>query len=89
MATHVGIRKFKDGVSGYIDRVTAGEVVTVTKRGKPVARLVPADTSPGVARLMAEGRIEWSGGKPLELPPPTPLHGDGLTAVDYVREGRR
>lgn len=89
MATHVGIREFKDGVSAYIDRVTAGEVVTVTKRGRPVARLVPAGTSLGLARLMAEGRVEWNGGKPLELPTPTPLRGAGMTAVDYVREGRR
>lgn len=88
MATNVGLREFKDKVSSYIERVEAGEVVTVTKRGKPVARVIPAGVSPGVARLLAEGRLRWHGAKP-SLPRPLRLLGDGRSAADYVSEGRR
>jgi prevent-host-death family protein len=88
MATDVGLREFKDKVSSYIERVEAGEVVTVTKRGKPVARVIPAGVSPGVARLLAEGRVRWNGAKP-SLPRALPLRGDGKSAAAYVSEARR
>ena len=35
------ISKLKSSLSGYLERVKAGEEVIVTDRGKPVARLVP------------------------------------------------
>lgn len=87
--TEVGVRDFKNGASGYLERVEKGEVITVTRRGKPVARVLPAGLSPGVARLVAEGRVSWNGAKP-RLPPRrvTPI-GDGPTAADYVSQGRR
>jgi prevent-host-death family protein len=31
----------KNRLSGLVDRVEAGQEVTITRRGKPVARLVP------------------------------------------------
>jgi prevent-host-death family protein len=88
MTKNVGLREFKDRVSSYIERVEGGEVVTITKRGKPVARLIPAGVSPGVARLLAEGRLRWNGAKP-PLPRALALRGDGKSAADYVSEGRR
>jgi prevent-host-death family protein len=88
MASEVGLREFKNKVSGYIERVEAGEVVTVTKRGKPVARVVPASVSPGMARLIAEGRVRWGGRRP-SLPAPLKLAGKGKSATGYVVEGRR
>lgn len=88
MATTVGIRELKNRLSEYVERVEAGEVVTITKRGRPVARVMPADVPPALARLVAEGKLEWSGGKP-ELPEPTPLRGEGPTMAEYVVEGRR
>lgn len=88
MATEVGVREFKNRASSYIERAEAGEVITVTKRGKPVARLIPAGISPGLARLIAEGRVSWSGGKP-ELPTRRiKLKGPGPTMADYVNEIR-
>lgn len=52
-------------VSSYFDRVETGEIFTVTKRGKPVAQVIPASPSPGMASLLAEGRLRWSGASPL------------------------
>lgn len=88
MATSVGLREFKDRVSSYIERVEAGEVVTVTKRGKPVARVIPAGVSPGLATLLAEGRLRWSGAQP-PVPRALRLRGEGKSASAYVSEGRR
>jgi len=86
--TEVGIRELKNGTSGYIERVEHGEVITVTRRGKPVARMIPVDVPPGLVRLMAEGKVKWSGAKP-DLPVPrVKLLGQGPTAADYVSEGR-
>jgi len=87
--TEVGVRDFKNGASGYLERAEAGEVITVTRRGKPVARVVPAQLSPAIARLVAEGRIAWSGGKPRLPRSRVTLSGPGPTAADYVGEGRR
>jgi prevent-host-death family protein len=88
MASEIGVREFKNGASRYIDRVEAGEVITVTRRGKPVARVVPAGMPQGIAQLIADGKARWSGRKP-EIPTPVRLTGDGPLASDYVVEGRR
>lgn len=37
----VGIRELKSHLSQYLAKVRAGEVVVVTDRGEPVARIVP------------------------------------------------
>jgi len=37
----VGVRELKAHLSEYIDRAAAGEVITVTDRGRPVAVLSP------------------------------------------------
>jgi prevent-host-death family protein len=87
MAAEVGVRRLKNEASALIERVESGEVVTVTKRGRPVARLVPAAISPGMAELIAEGRIRWSGGTPA-TPEPVELEARGKTAAEYVIEGR-
>ena len=41
MADSVGIRSLQQHASALVARVARGEVVDVTDRGRPVARLVP------------------------------------------------
>jgi prevent-host-death family protein len=84
----VGIRELKDSASSIIDRVEEGEAITVTKRGRPVARIVSAETPPHLAALVADGTVRPSEG-PRYLPKPTKLRGAGQSAADYVAEGRR
>ena len=84
----VGIRELKDSASAIIDRVEEGEAITVTKRGRPVARIVSTATPPHLAALVADGTVRPSGGARF-LPKPTKLRGTGRSAVDYVAEGRR
>lgn len=84
----VGIRELKDKASTIIDRVEDGEAITVTKHGRPVARIVSATTPPHLAALVANGTVRPSKG-PRYLPKPTKLRGSGKSAADYVSEGRR
>jgi prevent-host-death family protein len=40
--TTVGVRELRQNLSRYLERVKAGETLTVTERGTEVARLVPS-----------------------------------------------
>lgn len=42
----VGVRELRQNLSRYLERVKAGETLTVTERGREVARLIPSQ--PGV-----------------------------------------
>lgn len=88
MSETVGIRELKNGTSRIIEQVEAGEAITVTRRGKPVARIVSAATTPHMAALVAKGAVRQGNGTRY-LPKPTKLRGTGMTAADYVSEGRR
>lgn len=37
----VGVRDLKNRLSAHLDRVKEGEAITVTERGRPIARLSP------------------------------------------------
>jgi prevent-host-death family protein len=85
----VGIRELKDKASSIIDRVEEGQAITVTKHGRPVARIVSTDTSPHLSALIADGTVRAPEG-PRYLPTkPVKLKGEGKSAAEYVSEGRR
>ena len=69
----IGVRELRQNASRYIDRVTQGESLVVTDRGRPVARLVPVAVDPW-SDMIASGRV-------------TPAEDDGDVAdespVDY------
>ena len=44
MSVTVGAFEAKTHLSSLLQRVESGEVVTITKHGRPVARLVPIET---------------------------------------------
>lgn len=52
----IGVRELRQHASRYLARVTAGESLEVTDRGRPVAMLVPI-TADGWPGLLASGRI--------------------------------
>jgi prevent-host-death family protein len=77
----VGVFEAKTHLSDLIDRVEAGEEITITRRGKPVARLAPivVEQKPDfdeIVRQMKEAR------KGVTLP-------EGMTIKDLINEGRR
>lgn len=86
---NVGIRQLKNETSSVIDRVERGEIVTVTRRGRPVARMVSPNLPHGMAQLVQDGIVSWNG-RSMKLPDhPPQLIGAGPSAADYVSEGRR
>ena len=56
--TETGIRDLRDHLSRYLERVQAGEELTVTDRGRPVARLVPVGERRPFDQLVADGIID-------------------------------
>ena len=68
----IGVRELRQQASRYLRLVVAGETVEVTRRGRPVARLVPLPVGGVLSRLEAEGRISPSDGDLLDLGPPLP-----------------
>lgn len=85
----VGIRELKDKASAIIDRVEEGEAITVTKHGRPVARILSSTTPLYLSALIANGTVRAPEG-PRYLPAkPAKLRGTGKSAAEYVFEGRR
>ena len=83
--TAVGVRELKARTSEILRQVEEGESVEITKRGKVVARLVPAER-PRPTR--EELDAIWARRERLadEISKYWP---EGVTAVDAVREQRR
>jgi prevent-host-death family protein len=48
MSVTVGAFEAKTHLSSLLDRVEMGEEITITKHGRPVARLVPTEAHAGV-----------------------------------------
>jgi prevent-host-death family protein len=89
MEKKVGVRELKNETSRILERVERGESITVTRHGKPVARLVAVSTSPHLAALIASGEVRPGDGSRYIPRAITPLRGEGPEASDYVSEGRR
>lgn len=68
----VGIRDLKTHASDIVERAEAGEAFLVTRRGKPVAVVLPFTVdaedlilahAPHFIRLREQGRSDWRKGK--------------------------
>ena len=77
----VGVFQAKNHLTALLDDVEDGDEVLITRRGKPVARLVPigSDVDRAKARKAAEGLRAASKGQTL----------GGLSLKELVNEGRR
>lgn len=77
----IALYEAKNKLSALLDEVATGQQITITRHGKPVARLVP---EPGFdrakARQAAEMLLEVSKGITL---------GPDLTIKELIDEGRR
>ena len=83
----VGIRRLKAQLSAYVARARAGERVIITDRGEEVAELVPLSPERrAIKKLLADGKMRWSGAKPAGLAGVTVRGG---SVSETVREDRR
>jgi prevent-host-death family protein len=82
----VGVRELKAHLSRYLAGVRAGERIVITARGEQVAELVPVSGElQTLAQLAREGRLSWSGRRPV-FRPATGYTGPSL--ADEVLEQR-
>ena len=65
----VGVRALKQNASAVVADAAAGEVVTITDRGRAVAQLVPLPAG-RLAALVAAGQARPPKGSLAELGPP-------------------
>jgi prevent-host-death family protein len=80
----VGTLEARNSLSALLELVEKGEEITITRHGKPVARLVPAartEDQKARAREAARAILEMR----REVKPDP----DGLTIRDYLDMGRR
>lgn len=76
--SEVGIRALKQNASAVVAGVAAGEEVTITDRGRPVARMTPIPAS-RLQALADAGRVRAPRCALADLPFPEP--GPGLSAT--------
>jgi prevent-host-death family protein len=79
MATEIGAYQAKTHLPALLERVARGEHITITKHGKPVARLVPVErTSLELRREAVERLKDFAKGRTL-----------GVPVKQLIEEGRR
>jgi prevent-host-death family protein len=69
--SEVGIRALKQNASAVVARAAAGETVTITDRGRPVAQLTAIPSS-RLRQLAAAGRARPPRRRLTDLPAPEP-----------------
>jgi prevent-host-death family protein len=87
---NAGIREIKNHLSEYLKRVKQGEIVVITERNVPVARLAPIqeEIQPEILALVKERAASWQGGKPYGTAVPPEIPGIASIAA-LVAEDRR
>ncbi|HEX7053218.1 MAG TPA: type II toxin-antitoxin system prevent-host-death family antitoxin [Burkholderiales bacterium] len=83
--TTVGSFEAKTKLAELLDKVEAGETVTITRRGKAVAKLVPAtaeEDERARRRALIEKIKRWRVGKDRGAKP-------GSTIPELIKAGRR
>ena len=93
----VSVRELKSRLSHYLRKLDEGEQISITRRGKTVATLIPAAGRPpeetsadrAIQRLVAKGIVTWSGRKPVFPEKGVPMRGEGPTIAEMIIEDRR
>ena len=64
----VSVREVRENLRAYLERAESGEEISILRRGKEVARLVPPERKPGRFPDLTEFRasIKIRGESPLE-----------------------
>jgi len=82
----VPLRDLRNFTSNVLQRVKEGEILEITDRGRPVARLVPIELDEW-GQLQALGLVEprEEEGDPLEIEPVAPAPGVPLASEILAR----
>lgn len=85
VAVEVGVRELRENLASWLDRAAAGEVILITERGRPKARLSPAEDV--LDRLEREGKIRRPTGPRSPLQPPIRMEGSIMPYLEWARGG--
>ena len=83
----VGIRELKQNASAVVARAAAGETITITDRGRPVAQLGPRTTH-GLQALREQGLVREPRRPAADLPLPEPLPSGARPLSELLAEDR-
>jgi len=90
VVVRVGVRELRNNLSGWLERVQAGDEVLVTERGKPVARIVPLERKSKLQQLIDEGKVTPASRPKTPIDRSKQLRlGPGKTLSDILVEMRR
>ncbi|HET6500421.1 MAG TPA: type II toxin-antitoxin system prevent-host-death family antitoxin [Amycolatopsis sp.] len=79
----VGIRSLRDHLSRHLDEVKAGNTVTVTEHGRPIARIVPIERARSVLEELVEQGVVTPARDPgVVLPEPVQAAGPVTDFLD-------
>jgi len=86
-ANVVGVRELRDHLSAYLERVKAGESLTITEHGRPIARLIGSALPPGLVAMLARGEATMPTRPLSDLRKIRPIKFDGSTQdlIDEIR----
>lgn len=86
-ASVVGIRELRDHLSAYLDRVKAGESLTITEHGKPIARIVSGSLPPRLIEMIVRGEATMATRPLSDLRTirPVKFMGDTQDLIDEIR----
>lgn len=83
----VGIRALKQNASAVVAQVAAGELVTITDRGRPVAQMVPVKSTP-IEELIATERARPALRKLSDLADPARRKSGAPALSEEVEDAR-
>lgn len=83
----VGIRALQQNASSVVARAAGGEIIEITDRGRPVARLVPLERGT-LSSLVEAGMARPAQRRIRDLPPPLPAVSGQPSLGDLLSEAR-
>ena len=88
----IGIQDLQKHLSSHINELKQGDTLVITKRGKPVARVVPVElpevpVDEKVQLLIAAGIVSWNGRRPSSEGPRASVRGS-KTVAELMLEDR-
>jgi len=84
----IGVRQLQQNAATTVERVRLGEIIEVTVRGRPVARLVPV-AGTLLDRLEAAGTLTRATGNLSDLGPPRVRMPRGESASERLARMRQ
>jgi prevent-host-death family protein len=85
----IGVRELRQNASHYLSRVAAGELIEITDRGHPVARLVPITDDPWQDLIYAGEVVPGRGDTDVRSLKPGDYGFNGSEALERLRSEER